>query len=104
MIGKALHENCLMDCYFIKSIYKMIIGQKLAFKDLEDFDNELYNGLAWMLKKKHDVTALMETMCVEYDEFGLTKTVDLVPDGRNVDVDSSNALQFVELKSYFHMY
>lgn len=26
IIGKALHENCLMDCYFVKSMYKMMIG------------------------------------------------------------------------------
>jgi E3 ubiquitin-protein ligase HUWE1 len=41
-IAKALFEGCNLECYFVKSIYKMLIGQKLSFKDLEDFDNNLY--------------------------------------------------------------
>jgi E3 ubiquitin-protein ligase HUWE1 len=26
VIGKALFEGCLLECYFVKSIYKMLIG------------------------------------------------------------------------------
>lgn len=50
VIGKALYEGCLLECYFVRSMYKMIIGQKLNFKDLEDLDNNLYQGLKWCLK------------------------------------------------------
>lgn len=42
IIGKALFENCLLECYFVRGMYKMIIGQKLNFKDLEDLDNRLF--------------------------------------------------------------
>ena len=33
VIGKALLENCNLECYFVRSMYKMMIGQKLNFKD-----------------------------------------------------------------------
>jgi hypothetical protein len=31
VIGKALFEGCLLECYFVGSLYKMLIGQKLNF-------------------------------------------------------------------------
>ena len=34
VIGKALFEGCLLECYFVRGIYKMMIGQNLNFKDL----------------------------------------------------------------------
>jgi E3 ubiquitin-protein ligase HUWE1 len=38
IIGKALCEGQLLDCYFVRAIYKMMLGQTLELKDLEDFD------------------------------------------------------------------
>lgn len=104
IIGKAVMENCLVEAYFVRSIYKMIIGQNIQFKDLQDFDNELYEGLNWCLKKGSDVTALYETFCISQDEFGVEKTIDLKPGGRDIDVDNDNKLEYVELKAFFHMY
>lgn len=104
IIGKAVMEGCLVEAYFVRSIYKMIIGQNIQFKDLQDFDNELYEGLNWCLKKGSDVTALYETFCISQDEFGVEKTIDLKPDGRDIDVDNENKLEYVELKAFFHMY
>lgn len=80
-IGKALFEGCLLECYFVRSVYKMIVGQKLNFKDLEDFDNHLYVGLNWCLQPSSDVTDLYETFSVAQDYFGKTEYVDLVPGG-----------------------
>ena len=38
IIGKALCEGQLLDCYFVKALYKMMLGQPLILSDLEDFD------------------------------------------------------------------
>lgn len=56
IIGKALFDECLLECYFVKSLYKIMIGEKLSFADLEDFDHELYTNLKWCLE--NDVTPL----------------------------------------------
>ena len=42
IIGKALLDECLLECYFVKSLYKIMIGEPLAFSDLEDFDFKIF--------------------------------------------------------------
>ena len=37
-IGKSLVEKELIDAYFTRAFYKMILGQELELKDLEDQD------------------------------------------------------------------
>jgi E3 ubiquitin-protein ligase HUWE1 len=49
IIGKALFDECLLECYFVKTLYKIVTGEALSFLDLEDFDNEFFNNLKWCL-------------------------------------------------------
>jgi E3 ubiquitin-protein ligase HUWE1 len=56
MVGKALFDGQYMDCYFAKPLYKMILGEDLTFKDLEDLDNDLFKNLAWGIE--NDLTEL----------------------------------------------
>lgn len=104
VIGKALFEGCLLECYFVRSVYKMLIGQKLAFQDLEDFDNNLYVGLNWCLQPSSDVEALYETFSTSEDYFGRTEIIDLVPGGRDLDLTKENKEYYVERKAYYHLY
>jgi hypothetical protein len=104
VIGKAMFDGCLLECYFVRSMYKMMIGQKLSFKDLEDLDNNLFVGMKWCLGDSSDIAALMETFCVDEDYFGKTKTIELVPDGTEIDVTNSNKEYYVERKAYYHLY
>lgn len=39
VIGKALLDECLLECYFVKAFYKIVTGEALNFYDLEDFDH-----------------------------------------------------------------
>jgi len=48
-VGKALHDQKLLDCYFVKAFYKKILDMPLNYTDLEDYDTELYKSLKWML-------------------------------------------------------
>lgn len=68
VVGKALFEDCLLECYFVKSFYKIITGEPLMISDLEDFDNEFYNNVKWCLE--NDITPLETTFVVEQDDFG----------------------------------
>ncbi len=38
VIGKALWEQQLLDCYFVKAFYKMMLEMPLDLHDLEDYD------------------------------------------------------------------
>lgn len=68
MIGKALFDDCLLECYFVKSLYKILLGEPLSFKDVEDYDNKFYNSLNWCLN--NDVTDLDKNFTEEFDVFG----------------------------------
>ncbi|KAK4152026.1 hypothetical protein C8A00DRAFT_35292 [Chaetomidium leptoderma] len=96
IIGKALYEGRLLDCYFSRAVYKRILGKPVSVKDMESFDPDYYKSLVWMLE--NDITdIIVETFSVEDDEFGVTKVVDLVENGRNIPVTDDNKHEYVRL-------
>lgn len=96
IIGKALYEGRLLDCYFSRAVYKRILGKPVSVKDMESFDPDYYKSLSWMLN--NDITDIItETFSVEDDEFGLTKIHDLIENGRNVPVTEENKHDYVRL-------
>ncbi|KAI1461171.1 hypothetical protein F4805DRAFT_315846 [Annulohypoxylon moriforme] len=96
VIGKALYEGRLLDCYFSRAVYKRILGKPVSVKDMESFDPDYYKSLSWMLN--NDITDIItETFSVEDDEFGLTKIHDLIENGRNVPVTEENKHDYVRL-------
>jgi E3 ubiquitin-protein ligase HUWE1 len=96
IIGKALYEGRLLDCYFSRAVYKRILGKPVSVKDMESFDPDYYKSLVWMLE--NDITDIItETFSVEDDEFGVTRIVDLIENGRNVPVTEENKHDYVRL-------
>ncbi len=96
VIGKALYEGRLLDCYFSRAVYKRILGKPVSVKDMESFDPDYYKSLAWMLE--NDITDIItETFSVEDDRFGATNTVDLCENGRNIPVTEDNKHEYVRL-------
>lgn len=96
IIGKALYEGRVLDCYFSRAVYKRILGKPVSVKDMESFDPDYYKSLVWMLE--NDITDIItETFSVEDDEFGVTKIEDLVENGRNIPVTEDNKHDYVRL-------
>ncbi|KAL2020129.1 hypothetical protein VTK56DRAFT_8734 [Thermocarpiscus australiensis] len=96
IIGKALYEGRLLDCYFSRAVYKRILGKSVSVKDMESFDPDYYKSLVWMLE--NDITDIItETFSVTDDEFGVTKVVDLIENGRNIPVTEENKHEYVRL-------
>ncbi|KAI1173049.1 hypothetical protein F4777DRAFT_581340 [Nemania sp. FL0916] len=96
IIGKALYEGRLLDCYFSRAVYKRILGKPVSVKDMESFDPEYYKSLSWMLN--NDITDIItETFSVEDDEFGITRISDLCENGRNMPVTEDNKYEYVRL-------
>ncbi|KAK2937188.1 hypothetical protein FoTM2_000406 [Fusarium oxysporum f. sp. vasinfectum] len=96
IIGKALYEGRVLDCYFSRAVYKRILGKSVSVKDMESFDPDYYKSLCWMLD--NDITDIItETFSVENDEFGATTVVDLIPNGREIAVTEENKHDYVRL-------
>jgi E3 ubiquitin-protein ligase HUWE1 len=96
IIGKALYEGRVLDCYFSRAVYKRILGKPVNLKDMETLDLEYYNSLQWMLS--NDITDIItETFSLDVEAFGVTQTVDLIENGRNVPVTEENKHEYVRL-------
>jgi E3 ubiquitin-protein ligase HUWE1 len=96
IIGKALYEGRVLDCYFSRAVYRRILGKSVSLKDMESLDLDYYKSLVWILE--NDITDItFETFSVDIDRFGVVETFDLVPDGRNIAVTEENKQEYVRL-------
>ena len=96
VIGKAIYDGRLLDCYFTRSVYKHILDKPVDVSDMEAVDPEYHKSLVWILENPiHDVLDL--TFSTEMEEFGQQKVIDLVPNGRNVPVTDDNKHEYVKL-------
>lgn len=96
VIGKAVYEGRLLDAYFSRAMYKRILGKPVSVKDMESLDPDYYKSLVWMLE--NDITGVVvESFSVEEDAFGEHKTIDLIENGRNIEVTNENKQEYVRL-------
>lgn len=96
IIGKALYEGRVLDCHFSRAVYKRILGRPVSIKDMETLDLDYYKSLLWMLE--NDITdVITETFSVDVEEFGVTRTVDLIENGANIPVTEENKHEYVRL-------
>ena len=102
IIGKAIYDGQLLDAYFTRSFYKHILGLKPTYHDIEAQDPEYYKSLKWMLE--NDCTGIIDyNMSAEYEEFGKTSVVDLIPNGREIPVTEENKADYVRLVTDIRM-
>ncbi|RMD41756.1 hypothetical protein DV735_g3371, partial [Chaetothyriales sp. CBS 134920] len=95
IIGKALHEGRVLDCHFSRAVYKRMLGKQPSLKDLESMDLDYLKSLQWILE--NDITdSIMEDFSVTEEQFGESKIIDLIPNGRNVSVTEENKHEYVQ--------
>jgi len=102
VIGKALYEECLLECYFVKPIYKIVLGEQITLKDLESYDNQLYKAFTWMLA--NDITPMDQRFVVEAQYSATGEDEDLIPGGSHIPVTNENKSQFLEKLIYYKLY
>ncbi|VEU22990.1 DEKNAAC104150 [Brettanomyces naardenensis] len=97
-VGLGVFHRRFLDAFFVGAMYKMMLHKKIVLQDLESVDSEMYKSLCWMFE--NDITGIIfETFSVEVDHFGEKKTIDLKPNGREIEVTNENKKEFVELKT-----
>lgn len=97
VIAKAIYDNKLLECYFTRSFYKHILGKKVKYTDMESEDYSFYQGLVFLLEHNVNELGTDITFSLEIQEFGVTETRDLIPDGRNILVTEENKYDYVKL-------
>ncbi|KAJ1553967.1 hypothetical protein HK405_006391, partial [Cladochytrium tenue] len=96
IIGKAIYDGRLLDCYFTRSFYKTMLEIAVDWKDMEAIDPEFHKSLEWMLT--NDITDVIDlTFSTEVDDFGIKRIIDLKPDGSKIEVTEENKTEYVAL-------
>ncbi|XP_022815754.1 E3 ubiquitin-protein ligase NEDD4 isoform X4 [Spodoptera litura] len=93
--GMAVYHGKLLDAFFIRPFYKMMLGKTIELLDMESVDLEYYNSLMWI--KENDPSELYLTFSVDEEQFGKTIQRDLKPGGANIPVDNDNKDEYIKL-------
>ncbi|XP_013114572.2 E3 ubiquitin-protein ligase Nedd-4 isoform X5 [Stomoxys calcitrans] len=93
--GMAVYHGKLLDAFFIRPFYKMMLQKAIDLKDMESVDTEYYNSLMWI--KENDPRQLELTFCVDEDTFGQKSQHELKPGGANIEVTDDNKDEYIKL-------
>lgn len=91
--GMAVYHGKLLDAFFIRPFYKMMLQKPIDLRDMESVDMEYYNSLLWI--KENEPNELMLTFCVDEETFGHTSQRELKPNGANVEVTNDNKDEYI---------
>ncbi|CAJ0931067.1 unnamed protein product, partial [Mesorhabditis belari] len=97
IIGKAIYDNKLLDCYFTRAFYKHILNLPVRHQDLESEDPSFYNSLRFILENPINELGLDLIFSLEVEEFGVRDFRDLKPNGQSIPVTDENKEEYVKL-------
>ncbi|KAL5481302.1 hypothetical protein EMCRGX_G021435 [Ephydatia muelleri] len=93
--GLAVYNNMIIDAFFIRPFYKMMLGKKVIFEDMQSVDVEMYNSLKYILD--NDPEPLCLNFSVNKEVLGEVQEVELKPNGKDVPVTEANKNEYVDL-------
>ncbi|KAJ3406591.1 hypothetical protein HDU80_010889 [Chytriomyces hyalinus] len=98
IVGLAIFHQRFLDAFFVTSFYKLILGKKIVFADLESIDSQQFKSMTWMLE--NSVEGVLEnTFSAESEIFGQIVTIDLKAGGRDIEVTDENKAEYAQLYS-----
>ncbi|XP_037088392.1 E3 ubiquitin-protein ligase Nedd-4-like isoform X1 [Pollicipes pollicipes] len=93
--GMSVFHGKLLDAFFIRPFYKMMLAMPIELKDMESVDSEYYNSLMWI--KDNDPADLELTFAVDEENFGKKNERELKPNGANIPVTNENKNEYIGL-------
>ncbi|KAJ8925495.1 hypothetical protein NQ315_009333 [Exocentrus adspersus] len=92
--GMAVYHGKLLDAFFIRPFYKMMLSKSIDLKDMESVDSEYYKSLLWI--KENDPSDLGLTFSVDEESFGHTSVHELIEGGADIPLDNSNKDEYIK--------
>ncbi|KAL1513119.1 hypothetical protein ABEB36_002580 [Hypothenemus hampei] len=92
--GMAVYHGKLLDAFFIRPFYKMMLSKSIDLKDMESVDSEYYKSLLWI--KENDPSDLDLTFSVDEESLGHTTVHELIEGGVNIPLDNSNKDEYIK--------
>merc|ERR1712136_69867 len=93
--GMAVFHGKLLDAFFIRPFYKMMLGKPITLRDMESVDSEYYGSLKYILE--NDPQDLDLYFTVDEELFGTTKETELKPGGSEIQVTNQNKREYIQL-------
>ncbi|XP_054244091.1 E3 ubiquitin-protein ligase NEDD4 isoform X2 [Indicator indicator] len=93
--GMAVYHGKLLDAFFIRPFYKMMLQKPITLHDMESVDSEYYNSLKWILE--NDPTELDLRFIVDEELFGQTHQHELKSGGSDIVVTNKNKRDYIHL-------
>ncbi|KAJ3743655.1 HECT-domain-containing protein [Lentinula detonsa] len=103
ILGKAMYEGILVDVAFASSFLAKWLGRQSFLDDLASLDPDLYKGLVFLKHHTGDFDDLSLNFTIEIEEFGTTRTIELIRNGSNIAVTKQNRLQYIYLVCHFKL-
>lgn len=95
VVGMAVYHGKLLDAFFIRPFYKMMLAKSITIRDMESVDSEYYNSLLWIME--NDPAELDLRFSVDEETFGLMQQRELKPGGANIPVTQENKAEYINL-------
>ena len=96
IMAKAIFDGMMLDCYFTRIIYKLIIGSPISYHDMEDYDPVYFNSIKWLLENDFTNKDTYLSYSYDHENLGEMQTVDLIENGRNIEVTEANKFDYVQ--------
>ncbi|XP_008061251.1 E3 ubiquitin-protein ligase NEDD4 isoform X2 [Carlito syrichta] len=93
--GMAVYHGKLLDGFFIRPFYKMMLHKPITLHDMESVDSEYYNSLRWILE--NDPTELDLRFVIDEELFGQTHQHELKNGGSEIVVNNKNKKEYIYL-------
>jgi len=93
--GMAVYHGKLLDAFFIRPFYKMMLNKRITLADMESVDSEYYNSLKWL--QDNDPEDLDLRFQVEEEAFGTLSSRELKKNGGEIQVTNDNKKEYIEL-------
>ena len=86
----------MLDCYFIRIIYKLIVYAPLNYHDMEDYYPVFYNSSKWLLENDFTNNNTYSNYAYNHDNLGEIQAIDFIEIYRNIDFIENNKI-FVKI-------
>ncbi|XP_073922105.1 E3 ubiquitin-protein ligase NEDD4 isoform X3 [Castor canadensis] len=93
--GMAVYHGKLLDGFFIRPFYKMMLHKPITLHDMESVDSEYYSSLRWILE--NDPAELDLRFIIDEELFGQTHQHELKNGGSEIVVTNKNKKEYIYL-------
>ncbi|XP_029315733.1 E3 ubiquitin-protein ligase NEDD4 isoform X2 [Cottoperca gobio] len=93
--GMAVYHGKLLDAFFIRPFYKMMLQKPITLQDMESVDSEYFNSLKWILD--NDPTDLDLRFTIDEELFGQTHQHELKPGGTEIVITNDTKKEYIYL-------